>query len=104
MPPTPTLNAFRAGIDKRFKEWEGILNNPFFKTHYPKGVHSPGNLKTVPKGFNKHSPAIDYLRMKGFYTLRLLSDQEITSSDALQDILKGYLAVQPMIRFLNKAL
>lgn len=104
MPQTPTLNKFRKEIESNLKEWEELLNSTSFRKTFPNGIESPSNLKTAPKGFDKNSNAIEYLRMKGFYMMRTMSDKELTSEDAVAKIIDCYNEVNPIIGFLNRAL
>ncbi len=104
MPQTPILNKFRKEIEHYFKEWETLMNQKSFKITFPNGIESPSELKTVPKGFDKESPAIEYLRMKGFYTMRKLTDEEMTSENIVSEIIKYFGEVKPVIGFLNRAL
>ncbi|TXD90163.1 DUF2461 domain-containing protein [Subsaximicrobium wynnwilliamsii] len=104
MPQTPTLNKFRKEIEHDLKEWESLLNSKSFKETFPNGIESPSELKTAPKGFDKESPAIEYLRKKGFYTMRKLTDKEITSENAVSKIIEHFGEVKPVIGFLNRAL
>lgn len=104
MPPTPTLNMFRKEIAYELEEWESLIHSTAFKEAFPNGIESPSELKTAPKGFDIESPAIQYLRMKGFFTMRKLTDQEITSEKAISIIIESYKAVSPVVKFLNRAL
>jgi uncharacterized protein (TIGR02453 family) len=104
MPSTPILNKFRKEIEYELDEWKALIHSPSFIKAFPNGIEAPSVLKTSPKGFDNDSPAIDYLRMKGFYTMRKLSDQEITSGTAISKILAYYQEVKPVINFLNQAL
>ena len=104
MPQTPTLNKFRKEIEHDLDEWELLINQKSFKETYPNGIESPSKLKTAPKGFDKESPAIAYLRMKGFYTMRKLTDKEITSENIVPEIIEYFGEVKPVIGFLNRAL
>ncbi len=101
MPPTTELNKFRKEIEYNLAEWEEIINAPSFLKIYPNGVETSSVLKTSPRGFDKDSEAIEYLRMKGYHTARGLSNKELTSPDALSTVLNAYKEVHPMIRFLN---
>jgi len=101
MPPTLALNKFRKEIDFNLAEWEEIINSPSFLDAYPNGVEASSFLKTAPRGFDKESEAIQYLRMKGFHTTHSLSNSELTSVDAVPLVLDSFKAVQPMVRFLN---
>ncbi|WP_343913289.1 DUF2461 domain-containing protein [Aquimarina litoralis] len=104
MPQTPTLNKFRREIESNLKDWKSILNSTSFRKTFPNGIESPLELKTVPKGFDKESPALEYFRMKGFYTMRKLTDKEITSENTVTGIINNYREVKPIIEFLNRAL
>ena len=101
MPPTDVLNTFRKEIEYNLAEWKDIVNAPTFLKMFPKGVEASSFLKTVPRGFDIESNAIEYLRMKGYHTIRNLSNEELTSPHAVSTVLSAYKEVQPMVQFLN---
>ena len=101
MPPTAVLNKFRKEIEDNLAEWDELVNASSFLRMFPKGIEASSLLKTVPRGFDIQSDAIEYLRMKGYHTIRNLSNEELTSNDAVSTVLKAYKEVQPMIQFLN---
>ena len=101
MPPTAILNKFRKEIEYNLAEWESIVKAPSFLKMFPSGVEASSVLKTVPRGFDIQSEAIEYLRMKGYHTIRSLSNEELTSSDAVSLVLDSYKEVQTMFQFLN---
>ena len=101
MPRTAVLNKFRKEIEYNLAEWEEIINAPSFLKLFPNGVEASSLLKTSPRGFNKDSKAIEYLRMKGYHTALRLSNSELTSPNAVSTVLNAYKEVHPMIRFLN---
>lgn len=101
MPPTAVLNKFRKEIEDNLAEWDELVNAPSFLKMFPKGVEASSLLKTVPRGFDIQSEAIEYLRMKGYHTIRNLSNEELTSPDAVSTVLNAYKEVQPMVQFLN---
>ena len=104
MPPTAELNKFRKEIEYNLAEWDEIINNSSFLKTFPEGVQTSSLLKTAPRGFDKQSEAIQYLRMKGFYTIHRMTNSELTSVNALSIVLDSFKEVQPMIRFLNSAI
>ena len=65
-----------------------------------KGVEA-SSFENCSRGFDIQSEAIEYLRMKGYHTIRHLSNEELTSSDAVSLVLDSYKEVQPMVQFLN---
>lgn len=101
MPPTAVLNQFRKEIEYNLAEWEEIVKAPTFLKLFPNGVEASSSLKTVPRGFDIQSEAIEYLRMKGFHTASSLSNKELTSPNAVATVLNAYKEMQPMVRFLN---
>ncbi len=104
MPPNAELNKFRKEIEYNLAEWDEIINNPSFLKTFSKGVQTSSLLKTAPRGFDKQSKAIQYLRMKDYHTIHNLTNNELTSSKALSIVLDSFEEVQPMIRFLNAAI
>ncbi len=101
MPPTNVLNKFRKEIEYNLAEWKDIVNAPSFLEMFPMGVEASSFLKTVPRGFDIESNAIEYLCMKDYHTLRSLTNEELTSPDAVSIVLDAYKEVQPMVQFLN---
>jgi len=102
MPQTTTLNKFRKEIESDLKKWESLINQKSFRETFPNGIESPSELKSAPKGFDKESPAIEYVRKKGFFTMRKLTNKEITSEDAASKIIKTFKEVKPVVEFLNR--
>ena len=104
MPLPPDLYKFRQEIDYGFDEWKAIVQSKKFKQLFPAGVQSPEMLKRIPKGYEESNPAIDYLKMKGYYTFSGYSDSDLQSNAGLIRILNDYKATKPLIDFLNRAL
>ncbi len=61
-------------------------------------------LKRSPKGFEEDNPAIHFLRMKGFYTQKKLTDQEILEGQTLKKVIDSFILSKPLVDFLNKAI
>ena len=80
------LDKIRQAIDCSFNQWKKITKNKQFKEHFPSGIHSSGILKKIPRGFDEDSPAKEYLKMKGFYSMEKLMDEELISSEIFQRI------------------
>lgn len=104
MPEPANLQLIRQEIDYGFEEWKTIVEGKSFKKMYPKGVQSYETLVRTPKGYEENNPAVDYLKMKGFYTLQKYSDEVLQSNDCIKKILQDFATAKPMIDFLNKAL
>jgi uncharacterized protein (TIGR02453 family) len=48
------------------------------------------SLKRVPQGFDKNSPAAEYLRLKSFYVSREFSNEDVLKTDFLDKITSLY--------------
>jgi uncharacterized protein (TIGR02453 family) len=104
MPMPEDLAKFRQEIDYNFNEWKGIVENPDFLKIYPNGIEAPEKLSRPPKGVEADNPAIEYLKMKGFYTWKAISDAEMKSENGLLKIMEGLRASQKVNEFLNRAI
>jgi uncharacterized protein (TIGR02453 family) len=104
MPMPPELYKFRQEIDYNFEEFTKIVGNKSFKKLFTTGVQSPDNLVRVPKGFEEDSPAITYLKMKGFYAVSNITDEVLQSKNAVKTVLQHFETIKPMCDFLNRAL
>jgi uncharacterized protein (TIGR02453 family) len=104
MPPSADLQKFRQEIDYNFAEWKTIIHNKTFKKVFENGVQSAETLIRPPKGFEPTNPAIDFLKMKGFFTTNQFTDLQLQSASIIKRIAKTFETVKPMINFLNRAL
>jgi uncharacterized protein (TIGR02453 family) len=98
------LLQFRKAISQQYEQWESIINASEFKAHFEEGVKSPQQLSRPPKGFTKEDPALPYLKYKGFYTQKMLSDAQLVDEAFITAAESAYEAVKPMVDFLNQAL
>ncbi len=103
-PQPEQLKLIRKGIEANFDEWNETINNPQFKQTFPSGIHTSGVLSKVPKGFSQNSLAIEFLKMKGYFTMENLSDKEIVSSEVFEKIINRFKASKPLVDFINKTL
>lgn len=95
---------FRQEIDYNFKEWEAIVEGDAFIKIFPKGIESYDRLKRHPKGFEETNPAIEYLKMKGFYATNPLTDKALQSPKSIELVLEHFRTIKPLIDFMNRAL
>ena len=103
MPDNDTLYKIRMGIEGDFEEWKNLLNKQSFKNVYGE-VKPSGSLKNPPRGFDKESPAVEYLKYKGYYTQKMLSAQELTQSAFVDQALRDLEAAEPLVKFINREL
>lgn len=67
-PQAAELKKIREEIDYSYTEWQNLLNNDQFSNSFPNGIQHSGTLKKTPKGYETDNPAIEFLKMKGYYT------------------------------------
>jgi uncharacterized protein (TIGR02453 family) len=105
MPMPPDMKKIRQEIDYCYDEFHQIVTAKKFKQVYGE-LHSAGDIKLtkVPQGFEKDNPAAEYLKLKSWLAMREVSDAELTSKDLVKKTVEAFEALQPMIKFLNKAL
>ena len=58
----------------------------------------------VPRDFEKDNPAAEYLKFKSWLAIANLSDEEVTSKDLLKKTLYAFEVLQPLVKFLNRAI
>ena len=103
-PMPPELKKVRQEIDYNFDDWQKILKQAGFKKTYPRGVQDESALVRTPKGFEDNHPAIEFLKMKNFYTYGLMTDEEMQSPKTIQRVLQHFRVIRPMLDFLNHAM
>lgn len=105
MPMPAELKKVRQEIDYNTEEFEAILNAKPFKSIYGKLSDEEGlKLTRVPQGFDKDSPAAEYLQYKSYITMISLSDDELTDPSVDKKILRAFEALQPLLEFLKRSL
>lgn len=103
MPEAPVLKGVRQEIDYCHGEFKKILHAGPFQKQYP-GLDDSSMLVNVPRGYEKDHPAADYLRLKSFVAMHPLSDSVITDKKLLKEVLDAFRALQPLVKFLNRAI
>ena len=98
------LKKIRTEINFFFEEWNEIIANSIFKKTFPTGIHNSGVVTKIPKEFNEPNPAAEYLKMKGFFTMEKITDEEIISNDTFEKVKLCFNATKPLVDFLNRAI
>jgi uncharacterized protein (TIGR02453 family) len=102
-PEADDLKKIRREIDGFHDDLEAIVGNAAFKKLYG-DLDRENALKTMPKGFDKEHPAIEFLKLKSFTATAKLSDKDIEDKDFVKKTSKKLLALKPLVEFLNRAL
>ena len=105
IPTPPDLKKVRQEIDYCFDEFKKIIGSKKFKAIYGDlNRDADISLSKPPQGFDKESPAADYLKLKSFIALKKITDKDLTSKNLLQITTEAFQTLQPLIYFLNRSL
>jgi uncharacterized protein (TIGR02453 family) len=103
MPMPDMLKAIRTKIDEEWAAFSAILQKKAFRDTFDTLVHDEDALSRVPAGFDKSSPAAEFLKLKRFYVMAGLSNSEVTGKDFVKQAAAYYRLMQPFNTFLNEA-
>lgn len=103
-PQPGPLRKFREKIGSHYANWEKIITDRHFQKRFPTGIHTPSLLTRVPSGFSPDSPAAEFFKMKGFYTMEKLDDREVQAKQAVAMVTEYFKAARSLVDFLNRAL
>lgn len=101
MPEAPYLSAIRQEIDYNLDEFKKIVSAKDFKKEFT-SLSIEDALKTVPKGYDKENPALEFLKLKHYIVVKDLSDKEVLSKDFIKNASKSFKAALPLISFLRR--
>ena len=106
MPPRPLLGVLREKLVEEQRAFEKIVKAPEFTRRFKAlSDEEPGvRLTRVPRGFAPDHPAAHWLRFNSFTASRALRDADVTSPKLVDLIMKDYVALLPLVRWLNGAL
>jgi uncharacterized protein (TIGR02453 family) len=88
MPGTQMLRRLRAAIDEDFDLFHDTVKK--LENGFGGLLREEDSLKRVPRGFDKDSPAAEYLKLKNFYVFKSFSNEEVLESDFLNRITSLY--------------
>lgn len=99
MPEPPELYKIRQEIDYHFDEFQALVSNINIKNL----AFEAEKLASVPKGFDKESPAAEYLKYKSYIFSQKI---DFSSDDAksLLTVIEFFKQLKPFNDFLNRAI
>ncbi|TWR24910.1 DUF2461 domain-containing protein [Mucilaginibacter achroorhodeus] len=103
MPEAEHLKAIRQEIDYNADDLKKVIDDKEFIKLFGE-FRKQDQLKTTPKGYDADNENIDLLKLKSFIAWHPLTDKEITSNKAVDQILKAVTKLYPMNVFLRNAL
>jgi uncharacterized protein (TIGR02453 family) len=101
-PESNDLKRIRKEFEMDDESIRKITNSSTFKNFF--GTLEGDELKTAPKGFDKDHPAIDLIRKKQFVVRRRFSDQEVTSPNFSEEVVKTFHAMRPFFDYMSDVL
>ena len=102
MPPPNVLKVLRTAIYDDFDTFSEIINAPDFKKAFGE-LANEESLQRVPNGFDKNHPSAEYLKLKGFYVFRNMTDKELCSKNFVKNAANLFKISLPLKEWLNKA-
>lgn len=104
-PDAADLKKIRREIDGFYEDLEAIVEDKDFKKIYGALDRDENNsLKTMPKGFDKEHPAIEFLKLKSITATAKLSDKDISDKNFVANTAKKLLVLKPLVEFINRGL
>jgi uncharacterized protein (TIGR02453 family) len=88
MPNPQLLKQLRRAIDEDFDSFSEIIKK--IESSFGRLSNEEGSLRRVPPGFDKNSPAAEYLKLKNFYVFKEFSNEDVLKKDFLEKITALY--------------
>jgi uncharacterized protein (TIGR02453 family) len=104
-PEPGNIRKVRQEIDYCFDEFSSIIEGKQFRSTYG-GLYKGDDvsLVKVPQGYDKESPAAEYLKFKSWLAMRTFSDEELLSGTVIKKAVTALEALQPLLKFINRAI
>jgi uncharacterized protein (TIGR02453 family) len=101
MPSGEALKKVRQEVDYNPSELKKIVSDLTFKTYF--GSVQGEHLKKAPKGYQPDHPNIEFLKLKSYFVLHNVTDEEALAPGFLKKTVDVFSAMQPFNDFLNVA-
>ena len=98
------LKKIRDEISYSFEEINDIITSEQFKKTFPSSIQGQNSKKKFTDFYEKGDPVVELLKMKGFCTKEIISDEVLTSKNAVKTIVNYFETTKPLINYLNKAI
>jgi len=102
MPESPLLFKIRQEIDYHFDEFRQIVEAKTFVSKF--GKLESDKLVSVPKGFDKESPAAEYVKYKSFVGSKKFDISIVAELDFVPKMAEYFKISKPLNDFLDRAL
>ena len=104
-PEAEDLKKVRKEIAFFYDDLQEILNDKNFKKEFGSlDVNENNSLKSMPRGYEKDHPAIEFLKLKSFTATQPYDISEVTKKDFVKKMSQKLIALKPLNEFINRAL
>lgn len=104
-PDAEELKKVRKEIAFFHDDLQEILNDKNFKKEFGSlDVNENNSLKSMPRGYEKDHPAIEFLKLKSFTASQTYDISEVTKKDFVKKMSEKLIALKPLNDFINRAL
>ena len=104
-PEAADLKKVRKEIAFFHEDLEAILADKNFKKEFGSlDINETNSLKSMPRGYEKDHPAIEFLKLKSFTATQKYDISEVTQKDFVAKMSKKLITLKPLNEFINRAL
>ncbi len=104
-PEAEDLKKVRKEIAFFYDDLQEILNDKNFKKEFESlDINENNSLKSMPRGYEKDHPAIEFLKLKSFTATQVYNVSEVTEKDFVKKMSQKLIALKPLNEFINRAL
>jgi uncharacterized protein (TIGR02453 family) len=103
LPSAENLAKIRQEIDYNGDKLKALLAEKKFKKLFGE-LWDGDKLKTMPKGYSKEHPHIEYLKLKSFMATHTFDDANVLHKDFMRKLVESMKAAKPLNEFLLEAL
>ncbi|KIQ18823.1 hypothetical protein RT99_17555 [Flavobacterium sp. MEB061] len=104
-PESEDLKKVRKEIAFFHDDLEAILADKNFKKEFGSlDISENNSLKSMPRGYEKDHPAIEFLKLKSFTATQKYDISEVTKKDFVAKMSQKLITLKPLNEFINRAL
>jgi uncharacterized protein (TIGR02453 family) len=104
MPDAKIIKSIRDAIYEDFESFSEIIENKVFKKNFGSLCRDEDALTRVPVGYEKTSPAAEFLKLKHFYVFKSVSDADVCSNNFVLQTADICKLAKPLQYWLNRAI
>ncbi len=102
MPHNKVLNPVREVIEENVGEWEQIVGGEMIDRFGE--LRTNKTLTRPPKGFEKDSPALEWIKRTDYYVMKHVDDNVVAHEDFISNMAADFSTMEPFVAFINRAM